>query len=328
MTRTVPARDGLRAPAAVVSPDERRALHRVLDAARRGTAWRAEPITRKIAYARRSGVDLPPDPEPAAVDDALERVMGSLDLLPGHWLQAGHQAGEAVALVQTERGPATGFLVSPWLLLTNQHVLRTADDADGTTLSFRYQRDARGRTGRVREHRLDPVRFFVADEELDYALVALAAGAAEQDPGRGYGSIPLRTPTGKIMLGQPVNIVQHPQGRPREIAVRENRLLAVSDTTLTYTADTEPGASGSPVLNDRWELVALHRRSVEAVDDRGRPVDLDGHPVTRATPDDRRDWVANEGVRVSAIVADLAARSFPPAQAGLLDQVLTEGAHP
>ena len=28
MTRTVPARAGLRAPAAVVSPDERRALHR------------------------------------------------------------------------------------------------------------------------------------------------------------------------------------------------------------------------------------------------------------------------------------------------------------
>ncbi len=333
MTRTITPRmnaagtapSDLQAPPAPASPTRRRSLRRRADAARHGTAWRAESATRKIAYARRHGIELPPGTAAADVDDTLERVLGASDLLPGHWLRAGHEVGESVALVATDRGPATGFLVSPWLLLTNEHVLRHGDDAENATLSFRYQRDARGRTGRVREHRLDPDRFFDADAELDWALVALHGQDAEQGPGHSYGSIAMQGQIGKILLGQPVNIVQHPQGRPREVAVRDNRLLGITDTALTYGADTEPGSSGSPVLNDRWELVALHRRSVEAVDDDGRAIDRRGDLVTGATPADRRNWVANEGVRISVLVAALAARSYPSAQAALVEQALAPG---
>jgi V8-like Glu-specific endopeptidase len=30
---------------------------------------------------------------------------------------------------------------------------------------------------------------------------------------------------------------------------------------VDYEVDTEPGSSGSPVFNNRWELVALHSRA-------------------------------------------------------------------
>jgi endonuclease G, mitochondrial len=82
------------------------------------------------------------------------------------------------------------------------------------------------------------------------------------------------------------------------------------------------------VLNDAWELVALHSRAEQAQDDQGRPVDIDGLPATDDTPESRRVWVANKGVRTSAIVADLTARrdaATGTEAAALLDELLRTG---
>jgi V8-like Glu-specific endopeptidase len=35
----------------------------------------------------------------------------------------------------------------------------------------------------------------------------------------------------------------------------------VSGAWVDYEVDTEPGSSGSPVFNNKWELVALHSRA-------------------------------------------------------------------
>jgi endonuclease G, mitochondrial len=59
-------------------------------------------------------------------------------------------------------------------------------------------------------------------------------------------------------LGEVANIVQHPDGRLKEVVLRENRLVARLDTVLHYVADTEPGSSGSPVFNNQWQAIALH----------------------------------------------------------------------
>jgi endonuclease G len=121
--------------------------------------------------------------------------------------------------------------------------------------------------------------------ELDLSLVAVAPTADGEPPGKSFGHIVAPGPTGKVLLGQPVNILQHPDGRPREIAVRNNLLLSVDDDlTLTYGTDTERGSSGSPVLSDRWELVALHHSSRT-----------------------ENGVVGNVGIRVSAIVGHVRA---------------------
>ncbi|MGJ3562248.1 hypothetical protein ACR6C2_44955 [Streptomyces sp. INA 01156] len=48
------------------------------------------------------------------------------------------------------------------------------------------------------------------------------------------------------MIGEPVNIIGHPMGRLKEIAVRDNALQVRLDDFLHYRTDTEPGNSGSP----------------------------------------------------------------------------------
>lgn len=309
---------GLDLPPGTLSPARGKELTEALAAARAGVAWRREPAARKAAFARRAGVEVPA----GELDSALERVIASPDFLPGSWLAQALAAADAVALVDLPgRGTATGFLVTPWLLLTNQHVFPTAEIAAEGVLRFRYQSDREGRINRVRQHATDPARFFLADPALDYALVAVAPRADGRAPGEIFGFLPLISSVGKVLLGQPVNLVQHPRGRPRELVVRNSLVLALDDRLLHYTGDTDPGSSGSPLFNDRWEVVGLHHRAVEAHDDAGRPVDLDGRPVTADTPPDRRRWVANEGIRASVITTDILTRELSPAQRALTDGI-------
>src|SRR5262249_4051871 len=70
-----------------------------------------------------------------------------------------------------------------------------------------------------------------------------------------------------------------------------------------YETDTEPGSSGSPVLSDAWDVVALHHSSVPRTDAKGNLLDVDGKVWVNDRDDpDRLDWVGNEGIRVSSLV--------------------------
>ena len=42
----------------------------------------------------------------------------------------------------------------------------------------------------------------------------------------------------------------------------ENRLINVDDNFVTYSTDTTQGSSGSCVLNDQWQVIALHHSGV------------------------------------------------------------------
>ena len=57
---------------------------------------------------------------------------------------------------------------------------------------------------------------------------------------------------------------------------------------IRYTADTEPGSSGSPVFNNTWKLIALHHSAG------------DQDPTTG-------QWVDNEGVRIDRIIEHIKA---------------------
>jgi hypothetical protein len=82
-----------------------------------------------------------------------------------------------------------------------------------------------------------------------------------------------------------LNIVQHPDGRPKEIAIHENFLEVLLPNHIRYTSDTEGGSSGSPVFDNRWVLFALH------------------HSAGDQNPDGT--WKNNEGVRIDKIIADI-----------------------
>jgi endonuclease G len=252
-------------------------------------AWRDETDERKRAYAARHGVDVASVDGPAELDKRLEAIIGTPDFLPGRWLRRGRQAADAVARIRASGMLGSGFLVTPWLLLTNNHVLPDPATAAAATATFRYEDDEDDLRPEARRFGLVPDRCFVtsAVDDLDFTLVAVAQATDGTAPGATYGYLPARGGTGKILEGMPVNIVQHPQGRAKEVAIRNNVLLSVDDATrLTYGTDTEPGSSGSPVLNDDWELVALHHAG--GAEAPGR-------------------IVGNTGIRISAIVAHVGA---------------------
>ena len=141
---------------------------------------------------------------------------------------------------------------------------------------------------------LDPERFFltVGYQTLDFTLVALGRRLSGPRTPAQLGYLPLSDRRDKSAKGLCVNIVEHPNGGYKKLVLRENRIVARGADTLHYEADTEGGSSGSPVLNDAWETVALHHWGEPHLETRT----LDGAviPVT-----------VNEGVRVSRIVEEL-----------------------
>ncbi len=123
-------------------------------------------------------------------------------------------------------------------------------------------------------------------------------------------------------MNDPVNVVGHPMGRLKEIAVRDNALVQRLDDFLHYRTDTEPGNSGSPVFNDQWEVVALHHQGVPNTDRQGRILRKDGQPWRRGIDsDDTVDYVSNEGARISSILKHLAALQWDPERRALLTEM-------
>ncbi|MFD9949985.1 trypsin-like peptidase domain-containing protein [Nonomuraea sp. NPDC059023] len=225
-------------------------------------------------------------------DRLLERIVGvSADFQPANFLARGARAITSVGrITQGSNGRAipvgTGFLVAPSLLLTNNHVLPDQDSAGEAEVEFGAEMSIDNDPPAWTRFRLDPSAAFVTDEELDYTLVRVVPAADGRTAGDLYGWNRLMARQGKIVTGEPVNLVGHPNGRLKEITIRRNELTMQLDHFLHYSADTEPGSSGSPVFNDQWEVVALHHSGV---------------------PGEDGAWIANEGVRVSSILSGLPA---------------------
>ncbi|HET9379586.1 MAG TPA: serine protease [Streptomyces sp.] len=270
---------------------------------------------------------------------AHERILGlSKELQAWSFLPRGARVARTVARVSArengrELPVGTGFLVSPRLLMTNHHVLPDADSARGCVVEFDAQITIDNTPGVSTRLDLDPDAFFVADERLDFALVAVRPADGAPPPGEVFGWNRLGVQPGKLVIGEPVNIIGHPMGRLKEIAVRDNAFQVRLEDFLHYRTDTEPGNSGSPVFNDQWEVVALHHSGVPDKDAQGRTLRKDGKVWQQGDGDDAIAWVANEGVRISRILEHLAALPLGPEARALLaglgpDSGLQDGGAP
>ena len=244
-----------------------------------------------------------------------ERIIGdTVDYLPASFLVVGQTAASAVArVIQRDGQPVgSGFLISRSLFLTNNHVIGSQDEAKGMLLEFDYQTDRWGQP-------LPTTRFEIDDAvsskpetrttstSPSWRSVRLQGAKTIAD----FGFCPLSDRGDKHQLGEFVNLVEHPEGNYKQLVLRENKLVSRLETVLHYEADTQPGSSGSPVLNDEWEAIALHHWGEPHRERRT----ADGQPVPTSV---------NEGIRISAIVKVLEGLrpELSPPRKALLDDAL------
>jgi endonuclease G, mitochondrial len=265
-----------------------------------------------------------------------ERIVGpSNDLVDLSPSELALRTASSVARITTvpdagyaAQGVASGLLLPGGLLLTNHHVFPSSSAARGYAANFNHARDEQGlRAGVFFE--LDPDGFYVSDEKLDFALVGVKAKGTAQEDLAAVPAIRLIEATGKILRGHPVNIIQHPNGGPRQFAVTNNSLVDIlAEGFLHYEADTDRGSSGSPVFNDDWEMLALHHCGVPLMQG-VRIIAKDDSVWDESMGEQAIRWVANEGTRVSFIVKRLRAFALPtPGQRSALQALLASSADP
>jgi len=185
---------------------------------------------------RRSRFAAPEGAKPSRVD--LERIIGTNDLLDVNYFERGLRAARSVGRIvflgvgNRETGYATGFMVSPRLMLTNHHVFGDKSDAEAAVVEFGYEFDTVGQLRRPERFRFAPDEYFFAVKELDFALVAV--DPTPQFENRSLDQfrwLPLYQTLGKVNEGEFVSIIQHPGGQPKQLAVREKKLIKIEDDT-------------------------------------------------------------------------------------------------
>lgn len=241
-----------------------------------------------------TGAEPVPQPGVAApADRALESIVGFNDIDQINFLDHGLCAARAVCRLLVDGQPiGTGFLVAPGVLLTNHHVIPDADAARGFVAQFDYALDGDDDPLRPVRFALDPARLFVTSpaDAFDCSFIAVAPAAATGEPLARFGWLPLAASGDKILEGEPVIIVQHPQGREKALCLFHSEMVDRHEQYIYYTTDTEVGSSGSPGFNRQWQVVALHHASAPS------------GTMRRGV-----ETAANEGVRISAILQALQA---------------------
>lgn len=297
------------------------------------SALRQDLFRRRVTCINYVNAVTPSAPLPFGVERRMGASLDLLGLAPSEQARkAGRPVARLVGSVEPRLEPegfATGFLIGPDLLMTNWHVFPSRIDAMGCGANFLYERSERGLNRGV-VFALEPTRFYISDKALDFAVVAIAPRSDAGDLLADLGQVTLIEARPKILKGHPVNIIQHPEGGPKQYAVSQNRLVDILEEEgfLQYETDTLEGSSGAPAFSDLWELVALHHASIPATRD-GRVLNCDGGFWTPDMGDEAVRWIANEGARISAIVSRLSQMAAASeSEASILQSLLASTADP
>lgn len=213
-----------------------------------------------------------------------EAVIGPENFKQIGWLEQAIEASKKVARIKTRRGSATGFMISEDIFITNNHVFESKEETASAKIQFNYKMDISDNPVSPDVWQCDGDSLFKTNPDLDYSIVKLKTKRG-RPAGRvwGFFDVSKNVP---IKENQRVNIIQHPQGRFKEIAFRDNQVKAIGPTFVQYITDTDYGSSGSPVLDDWFDVVALHNQRVR-------------------DPQAPRRWYRNQGFLISEIYSEI-----------------------
>lgn len=213
----------------------------------------------------------------------LEKIIGKQStLLPINFLEIGLIRARSVArVVLADRSSGSGFLTTNNLLITNNHVLPSADVAQSAIIQFNYEQTTAGLDALVEEFQPAPDDAFVTSRENDWTAVHVKG-----DPSTSWGSLELSHMEPKVE--DRVNIIQHPGGGQKQIALYHNTVVFVGETRIQYLTDTMPGSSGSPVFDREWQVVALHHSG-----------------GWLSEPGMKQSYYRNEGIHINTLIEGL-----------------------
>jgi endonuclease G, mitochondrial len=213
---------------------------------------------------------------PAALIESVknEAILFQDDMLPIGYLQAGITAARSVARLRVPRYDdsvelskrywGTGWLLTGSFLITNHHVFNARDDGERDASETEFQQQALHTTAQFDIDSLDggsePISIaevVTSDQNLDYAIARIAP--PQKRPALVVDWSAFTPRLGDVV---PLNIIQHPNGQPKKIAIRNNLATAAASPELKYFTSTLGGSSGAPVLNDKWHVVGIHRGSI------------------------------------------------------------------
>ncbi|MBF6339927.1 trypsin-like peptidase domain-containing protein [Nocardia abscessus] len=208
-----------------------------------------------------------------------ERIIGENTLRDVFMLEMALEAARAVVRIRTPAGLGTGFLISPTLVMTNNHVIPDAASAIRSEFAFNYQIDRFRKQVPGNTYGAARDGLFYTNPELDFTVVEL----------RDADDVtPLELRPRRAVRGDRVNIIQHPGGHYKKISMQNNFVAYADDRIIQYTTSTEPGSSGSPVFDNAFEVIGVHHA---------------GGMLTEPGNDER--YLRNEGISAIAILADL-----------------------
>jgi V8-like Glu-specific endopeptidase len=217
----------------------------------------------------------------------LEKIMSQQStLLPINFLEKGMIRSGAVGKVVTPEGSGTGFLISDQnLFITNNHVLPNKELAAKSKVRFNYQATLRGTAAAFEDLEIDADTFRTSVED-DWSVATIKGNPIEK-----YRFISLKG--AKTKKDDFVNIIQHPGGEAKQIAMYHNVVTYADDRIVQYLTDTMPGSSGAPVFNSKWEVVALHHSGGWLEE-----------------PEMAGEVLRNEGIAIGRIIDALKAQGF------------------
>ncbi len=230
----------------------------------------------------------------ALIDRHLERVRGLDVMVTARWYRTGLERCRLVARIDDLVGNSvgTGFLVragdfsadtpdpEEMLLLTAAHVLSDpAEDGALRPMQATVLLENLDPSGSpARELRVERILWQSGVQELDAVLARLSPAP------HAFAPYPIAAALPDANRRQRVYAIGYPVGHPVSFSLHDNLLVETREPLLYYRTPTAAGSSGSPIFNDRWELVALHRAG-----------DAGGRGLARAR------LGANEGVWIEAI---------------------------
>lgn len=231
----------------------------------------------------------------------LQKILGKEGVVSLGWYKLGLDRTQAVAKVlnRTGDGFGTGFLVrgrdlvpalgETFLILTNAHVVSDDPavqakygslDPDEATIIFEAC-EAAGQ----QKFKAAKLLWTSPPDQLDATLLEVDPPLPNIEPYPVAKRLPL------VDGVQKVYVIGHPLGGGLSISLNDNLLLDYDDRLLHYRAPTEGGSSGSPVFNQKWDLIGLHHAGGTAMKK------LKGQDGT---------YAANEGIWIQRIIKAMA----------------------